>query len=125
MRDRFGIFDVVIRIRKLSLFLVVTLRMPNSHYRRRLNHVILFRQSPAGRSMDALWRPYVDDDTTCQPQHLHLDATTPPRAPASLISLPSALSPLRFFLGELRRESAASPELSSPSLAKPARQKLR
>ena len=36
--------------------------------------------------------------------------------------LPSALSPLRFFLGELHSESAASPELSSPSLAKPASQ---
>jgi hypothetical protein len=30
MRDRFGIFGAVIRIRKLSLLLVVTLRMPNS-----------------------------------------------------------------------------------------------
>jgi hypothetical protein len=29
MRDRFGIFGAVIRIRKLSLLLVVTLRMPN------------------------------------------------------------------------------------------------
>jgi len=30
MRDRFGIFGAVIRIRKLSLLLVVTLRMPNT-----------------------------------------------------------------------------------------------
>jgi len=30
MRDRFDIFGAVIRIRKLSLLLVVTLRMPNS-----------------------------------------------------------------------------------------------
>ena len=30
MRDRFGIFGSVIRIRKLSLFLVMTLRMPNT-----------------------------------------------------------------------------------------------
>jgi hypothetical protein len=30
MRDRFGIFGAVIRIRKLSLLLVVTLRMPNN-----------------------------------------------------------------------------------------------
>ena len=29
MRDRFGIFGAVIRIRKLSLLLVMTLRMPN------------------------------------------------------------------------------------------------
>jgi len=29
MMDRFGIFGAVIRIRKLSLLLVVTLRMPN------------------------------------------------------------------------------------------------
>ena len=49
----------------------------------------------------------------------------PPRAPVGLISLPSALSPLRFFLGELRRELATPPKLSSPSPAKPARQKLR
>jgi len=28
MRDRFGIFGAVIRIRKLSLLLVITLRMP-------------------------------------------------------------------------------------------------
>ena len=75
--------------------------------------------------MDALWWPYVDSDPYCQPQHLHLDATTSPRAPADLISLPSALSPLRFFLGELRRELATPPKLSSPSPAKPARQKLR
>jgi hypothetical protein len=32
MRDRFGIFGAVIRIRKLSLLLVVMLRMPNSHH---------------------------------------------------------------------------------------------
>jgi len=33
MRDRFGIFGTVIRIRKLSLLLVVMLRIPNSwHY---------------------------------------------------------------------------------------------
>jgi len=31
MRDRFGIFGAVIRIRKLSLLLVVTLRMPNNY----------------------------------------------------------------------------------------------
>jgi hypothetical protein len=31
MRDRFGIFGAVIRIRKLSLLLVVTLRMPNNN----------------------------------------------------------------------------------------------
>jgi hypothetical protein len=30
MRDRFGIFGAVIRIRKLSLLLVMTLRMPNN-----------------------------------------------------------------------------------------------
>ena len=30
MRDRFGIFGAVIRIRKLSLLLVMTLRMPNT-----------------------------------------------------------------------------------------------
>ena len=30
MRDRFGIFGAVIKIRKLSLLLVVTLRSPNS-----------------------------------------------------------------------------------------------
>jgi hypothetical protein len=33
MRDRFGIFGAVIRIRKLSLLLVMTLRMPNKHLR--------------------------------------------------------------------------------------------
>ena len=33
MRDRFGIFGAVIRIRKLSLLLVVTLRMPNMYER--------------------------------------------------------------------------------------------
>jgi len=31
MRDRFGIFGAVIRNRKLSLLLVMTLRMPNSY----------------------------------------------------------------------------------------------
>jgi len=31
MRDRFDIFGAVIRIRKLSLLLVATLRMPNRH----------------------------------------------------------------------------------------------
>jgi hypothetical protein len=31
MRDRFGIFGAVIRIRKLSLLLVMTLRMPNTY----------------------------------------------------------------------------------------------
>jgi hypothetical protein len=31
MRDRFGIFGAVIRIRKLSLLLVMTLRMPNNY----------------------------------------------------------------------------------------------
>ena len=30
MRDWFGIFGAIIRIRKLSLLLVVTLRMPNT-----------------------------------------------------------------------------------------------
>ena len=30
MRDRFGIFGTVIRTRKLSLLLVMTLRMPNN-----------------------------------------------------------------------------------------------
>ena len=30
MRDRFGIFGTVIRNKKLSLLLVMTLRMPNS-----------------------------------------------------------------------------------------------
>ena len=30
MRDRFGIFGAVIRIRKLSLLLVMTLRIPNN-----------------------------------------------------------------------------------------------
>ena len=75
--------------------------------------------------MDAPWRPYDDGDPTYQPQHLHLDATTPPeRKPASFP--PPALSLLSdFFLGELRRESATPPELSSPSLAMPARQELR
>jgi len=32
MRDRFGIFGAVIRIRKLSQLLVVTLRMPNTYH---------------------------------------------------------------------------------------------
>jgi len=32
MRDRFGIFGVVIRIWKLSLLLVMTFRMPNKHF---------------------------------------------------------------------------------------------
>ena len=32
MRDRFGIFGTVIRIRKLSLLLVVMLRIPNNGY---------------------------------------------------------------------------------------------
>ena len=31
MGDRFGIFGAIIRIRKLSLLLVVKLRMPNTH----------------------------------------------------------------------------------------------
>jgi hypothetical protein len=31
MRDRFGIFGAVIRIRKLRLLLVMTLRMPNTY----------------------------------------------------------------------------------------------
>ena len=35
MRDRFDIFGAVIRIRKLSLLLVMTLRMPNKHFWRR------------------------------------------------------------------------------------------
>jgi len=30
MRDRFGIFGAVIKIRKLSLLLVMTLRIPNN-----------------------------------------------------------------------------------------------
>jgi hypothetical protein len=34
MRDRFGIFGAVIRIRKLSLLLVMTLRMPNNPVRK-------------------------------------------------------------------------------------------
>ena len=75
--------------------------------------------------MEAPWRPYVDGDPSYQPQHLHLDAMMPPRAPAGLISLPSALSPLCFFLGELCRESATPPELSSLSPSKPARPELR
>jgi len=32
MRDRFGIFETVIRIRKLSLLLVVMLRIPNTYH---------------------------------------------------------------------------------------------
>jgi len=32
MRDRFGIFGTVIRIRKLSLLLVMMLRIPNIYY---------------------------------------------------------------------------------------------
>ena len=35
MRDRFGIFCAVIRIRKLSLLLVMTLRIPNTQQVRR------------------------------------------------------------------------------------------
>ena len=38
MRDRFGIFGSVIRIRKLSLFLVMMLRIPNN-----VKHVVLDR----------------------------------------------------------------------------------
>ena len=72
--------------------------------------------------MDDPWRPYVDGDPACQPQRLRLDATTPPRAPASLISTLELSLLSAFVLGELRRESAASPELSSPSPAKPASQ---
>ena len=34
MRDRFGIFGTVIKIRKLSLLLVMMLRIPNSKSRR-------------------------------------------------------------------------------------------
>jgi len=33
MRDRFGIFGTVARIRKLSLFLVMMLRIPNNYER--------------------------------------------------------------------------------------------
>ena len=46
--------------------------------------------------MDDPWRPYVDGDPACQLQHVPLDATTPPRAPAVLISFPGALSLLHF-----------------------------
>jgi len=37
MRDRFGIFGAVIRIRKLSLLLVVTLRIPNKVHEKEQN----------------------------------------------------------------------------------------
>ena len=74
--------------------------------------------------MDAPWQPYIDGDPACQPQHLHLDATTPPeRQPTSIPPpVPSLLSAL--FLGELHRGLVTPPELSSSSLAKPACQKL-
>jgi len=42
MRDRFGIFGAVIRIRKLSLLLVMTLKMPN---RLPLNAFIIYALS--------------------------------------------------------------------------------
>jgi len=96
-----------------------------SHCRRRLNRVIQFRQSPAGRHVDDPWRPYVDGDPACQPRRLHLDATTPPRASAVLISPAQRSLPSPFRLGELRRGTTASPELPMPPPAKPAHQKLR
>jgi len=51
MRDRFGIFGAIIRIRKLSLLLVMTLRMPNKEYLHDFNH--LSRYAPEFVSTDA------------------------------------------------------------------------
>ena len=44
MRDRFGIFGTVTRIRKLSLLLVVMLRIPNKHFWRRCRGRLITNQ---------------------------------------------------------------------------------
>ena len=61
--------------------------------------------------MDDPWQPYVDGDPACQPRRLHLDATTPPRAPAVLIS------PLQRSLSSpFRLASSAAKQQPRPSI---------
>ena len=44
MRDRFGIFGTIIKIRKLSLLLVMMLRIPNKHFWRRCRGRLITNQ---------------------------------------------------------------------------------
>jgi hypothetical protein len=60
MRDRFGIFGAVIRIRKLSLLLVMTLRMPNSQLSRYTGRVLVAREENWSYGVAEAEKPRLD-----------------------------------------------------------------
>ena len=64
MRDRFGIFGAVIRIRKLSLLLVMTLRIPNRWHKEDCKIDNMLRHPANGtqwRAIDREFPDFVDD----------------------------------------------------------------